>query len=377
MLAASFKPGSISLVAGEIPAFSSRVRAPGRRERKPSQILDARRLQRRLAQPSRRSRSVARRLPRLETIEAFLEAARAPSFRVAAERCALSPAAFSRRIQAFARFAGDEVFERGPAGMQLTAAGQRMLARLEPGYLAMRKAASDLVAPRGSTAITVSLSHSLAVGWLIPSLPDFSARHPNVEVRFITDRSPASLRRGEADLAVCTSDADVSGLEAIPILDTTVSPVASPDLARTIASTGASIGAIGVLNMRQHPELWPWWCGETGHPLSAFRTVATFDTQHAMYEAAAAGAGVAAGIDVTVARHLEAGRLVSLGLPAARYPGAYLLISASARRPPSVEAFWRWMRDQAASRSFHWSDHGLPPAQAGASRAPITRSARR
>jgi LysR family transcriptional regulator, glycine cleavage system transcriptional activator len=44
--------------------------------------------------------SMTRRTPKMEAIEAFIEAARAPNFRTAAERCALSPAAFSRRIQA-------------------------------------------------------------------------------------------------------------------------------------------------------------------------------------------------------------------------------------------------------------------------------------
>lgn len=316
----------------------------------------------------------------METIEAFLEAARAPSFRVAAERCALSPAAFSRRIQAFARFADNEVFERGPSGMRLTETGQRMLASLEPGYLAMREAAADMVAPRGGGAVTISLSHSLAVGWLIPRLPDFSARYPGVELRFVTDRTPASLRRGEADVAICTSDADVSGLDSAPILDITVCPVASPPVAKRMAETGAGLDAIGVLSMRQHPDFWSWWSREAGHSVGALRTVATFDTQHAMFEAAAAGAGIAAGIDTTVVPHLESGRLVTLGLPAIRYPGAYCLLSSTRGGSPRVQILRSWLREQATGRRLDWSLYtrtDLLPDQAGRSRAATTRSARR
>ena len=80
-----------------------------------------------------------RRLPPLEQIEAFIEAAEAPSFRVAAERCALSPAAFSRRIQAFSACLGVALFERTPSGARLTAAGRRCLADLKPAYLELRR----------------------------------------------------------------------------------------------------------------------------------------------------------------------------------------------------------------------------------------------
>ena len=55
---------------------------------------------------------MSKRIARLQVIEAFIEAAGAPTFPIAAERCALSPPAFSRRIQAFTAFVGDNVFER-------------------------------------------------------------------------------------------------------------------------------------------------------------------------------------------------------------------------------------------------------------------------
>ena len=69
-----------------------------------------------------------------------------------------------------------------------------------------------------------------------------------------------------------------------------------------------------------------------------------------MYEAAVAGHGVAAASHVTVQPHLVSGRLVELGLPAARFPGCYNL-AATARRlqSPPVRAIWAWMRDEAAA----------------------------
>src|SRR3546814_13025924 len=53
-----------------------------------------------------------RQMPPLEAAEAFLAAANARSFRAGASSLALSPSAFSRRIQQLERFLGVELFHR-------------------------------------------------------------------------------------------------------------------------------------------------------------------------------------------------------------------------------------------------------------------------
>jgi hypothetical protein len=56
--------------------------------------------------------AMGRRLPPLPAIEAFLFAARLSSFRAAAQQLALSPSAFSRRLQTLEAFTGVALFER-------------------------------------------------------------------------------------------------------------------------------------------------------------------------------------------------------------------------------------------------------------------------
>src|SRR5215469_18054206 len=97
-----------------------------------------------------------RRMPPLEQIEAFVEAARGPTFRAAAERCALSPAAFSRRIQAFASHLGVVLFERHGAQLRLTEAGRQCLAELEPAYRELRRAAAAVGSEDNGGRVTIS-----------------------------------------------------------------------------------------------------------------------------------------------------------------------------------------------------------------------------
>lgn len=293
---------------------------------------------------------MTRRIPRLEVIEAFIEAARAPSFRVAAERCALSPAAFSRRIQAFHAFVGRDIFCRQPGGMRLTAAGQDCLNTLEPVYGSMVQAALTLGERRAAEKVTLSLSHSLAMSWLIPRLERFHRRYPNIEVSIQTTRTAEAIRSGVADLGVCATDIDAAGLQTEHLLDLHVAPVAAPEVAAAFREGRIDLAGQRLLAPAHAPGIWSWWSeatGINGHPLQASET---FDMAYALYEAAATGWGVASGMGVTVASHLKTGRLVSLGLPSARYPGGYRLVARAGRnRAPAVAAMWSWLAEEARS----------------------------
>jgi len=290
---------------------------------------------------------MTRRIPRLEVIEAFIEAARAPSFRIAAERCALSPAAFSRRIQAFRLFVGREVFDRTPGGMRLTDAGQECLDTLEPIYRSMAQAALELGARRAAEKVTLSLSHSLAVSWLFPRLDRFRESCPNIEVAIQTTRTAEAIRAGDADLGVCASDVDVTGLQVEHLLDLHVTPVAAPEIAAAFRAGRGDLREHRLLAPVHAPGIWSWWADAVDAQERPLRTSETFDMAYALYEAAAAGWGVAPGIGVTVSSHLKSGRLVSLGLPSALYPGCYQLVARASRmRAPAVAAMWSWLSDE-------------------------------
>jgi DNA-binding transcriptional LysR family regulator len=290
-----------------------------------------------------------RSLPRLEQIEAFIEAAGAPSFRVAAERCALSPAAFSRRIQAFSDHVGAKLFERTAGGARLTEAGRRCAEELAPAYLELRRAA-EAVGQRDQRAIAVSLSHSLAVGWLIPRLDQFRTAHPDIDITLKTDRGAGALRRGEADIAICFSDIDLAGFDHAQLLDVAATPVAAPAVARRMGEQGAcTLGEQRLLSLTAPADLWQWWSDATGGE-RALGPVTRFELIHAVYETASQGLGIAIGASPTVWPYLQSGRLEQLGLPVARFPGGYRIAAAAdAKRRKPVSTLWRWLEAQAAA----------------------------
>ncbi|CAN5391549.1 LysR substrate-binding domain-containing protein [soil metagenome] len=289
-----------------------------------------------------------RRLPPLENIQAFIEAARGPNFRAAAERCAISPAAFSRRLQALASRFDRVLFERTADGLRLTEAGARCLRELEPAYQELRRAARAAVGDDvEQTDVRLSLSHSLAVGWLIPRLGDFNDAAPDIRLSFDTIRDGSSLRRGTVDLALCFSDTDFSGLSSRALITVSGTPVASPEVAARFR-TNPDLSAFPRLAVSVPVNIWDWWTDQAG--LTRLAATTRFDVTQAAYEAAAQGIGIVLGALPTVQPYLDDGRLVELGLPWLKYPGEYRLAATRAgRRRRPVAAVWSWLETQAAN----------------------------
>jgi LysR family glycine cleavage system transcriptional activator len=289
-----------------------------------------------------------RRLPRIEQIEAFIAAARSRNFRVAAQHCSLSPAALSRRIQSLAEYTGHALFRRESGTMRLTEFGKQYLQQLEPSFLELCRAAS-LCGPQGNdrNLVKLSLSHSLAVGWLIPRLGALRIEYPQINLSLQFHRDAAGVRSGEVDLAICAVDVDVSNLGARPLLSVSATPLASPSVADSFRAGTARLQNQQLLASTQSPNLWSYWARATACE-DIPKPHATFDVLYAMYETAAHGLGVALGSTPTVDQHLHSGRLVRLGLPAVQLADFYRLVAARASlKKRSVIEVRDWLIDEA------------------------------
>lgn len=293
--------------------------------------------------------AVRRRLPPVEQIEAFVLAARSPNLRMAAEQLALSPSALTRRIQAFSGYVGHELFERCARGVRLTDAGRKCLEELEPTFLALREAAL-FVGGYGDEEceVKISVSHSLAVSWLYPRLARFRTENPKIELVVKIERSAIHVRNGEVDLGICHQGVDVSHLWAEALLDVSVTPVASPQLAAAFRAGECRLEDQNLLVSAQSGDSWGHWKHATGYP-HALTPSTEFDLLHGMYEAAAHGLGVALGASPTVALHLEAGRLEPIGLDVARLAKGYSLVATASRlRLPHVNTVYQWFLKEGA-----------------------------
>lgn len=133
----------------------------------------------------------------------FLAVARTGGLTPAAAGLGSSASTVSRHIEAMEAQLGVRLFLRQQRGYLLTDAGATLFGQVADVERAMQAverqgvAAGD-VAGEVKLAVPESLAHCL----IVPQLPDFTARHPQLQVELLVSRYRADLSRREADIAL-------------------------------------------------------------------------------------------------------------------------------------------------------------------------------
>ena len=153
----------------------------------------------------RKTYSLSRMIPQLR---AFFVVVEEGSFNRAAVRLHLSQPSLSRQMQALEAEVGGRLFERTPAGVQLTAAGHLLAETMRPAVAAYERGmaeVSQLLRHGERQTLRIGYLVSVAQAYLDPALAALRRTHPQVKV-VLHDLFPAEqidwLRRGEIDLAL-------------------------------------------------------------------------------------------------------------------------------------------------------------------------------
>jgi LysR family transcriptional regulator, glycine cleavage system transcriptional activator len=141
-------------------------------------------------------------LPPLYSIRAFEAAGRLLSFSDAAKELYVTQGAISRQIRLLEKFLGTRLFQRGNRGVELTKAGQVYLAAVERGLYEISSSTGLLTGSSAHRAITVSTFPTLSFMWLMPSLASFVTKHPNIQIRVVSNDPPAELQPNRIDVKI-------------------------------------------------------------------------------------------------------------------------------------------------------------------------------
>ncbi|MGE0797569.1 MAG: LysR family transcriptional regulator [Lautropia sp.] len=146
-------------------------------------------------------------------LDAFLALAETLRFSEAAQRCHVSPSAFSQIISRLEDEVGARLFSRDTRNVSLTAEGEVFAQGARRITAEIRTAMgelSDRVAGR-TGQVGLAAAASLCAAFLPSVMATFRASHPNVTVRLHDDVSAGALervRQGHADLGLVTSPGD-------------------------------------------------------------------------------------------------------------------------------------------------------------------------
>ncbi|WP_077965082.1 LysR substrate-binding domain-containing protein [Ensifer adhaerens] len=242
----------------------------------------------------------AARLPPLAALRCFEAAARLESFSRAADALHLTHGAISRAVRLIEDDLGVALFERRSRRVFLTEAGRKLAAAVREGFGLMENAVREIREVSQTPALVVSCEPTLLMRWLIPRLPDFQARRPDVAVHLVAGGGPVSLGRG-IDLAIRRDDFPrPDGTCAVPLFPERIGPVCRVDKVLAFFDEAEVGGSLRLrndavpLHTKTRPNAWETWAKTANCPAPEQRGQ-SFEHFYISLQAAIAGIGVAIG----------------------------------------------------------------------------------
>lgn len=278
----------------------------------------------------------------LNALRAFEASARHLSFTRAAVELFVTPAAVSHQVKSLEAMLNVTLFKRLPRGLLLTSEGETLLPVLRESFDRIAETLERFEGGHYREVLTVGAVGTFAVGWLLPRLADFQAKHPFIDLRLSTHNNRVDVAAEGLDYAIRFGAGAWHGIEALRLIDAPLSVLCVPELARQLLSPEDLLKQTLLRSYRT--DEWPEWflaCGLSANAPTAKSII--FDSSLAMMEAALQGAGVALAPPLMFSRQLAAGAIeqpFAIGITT----GSYWLTRLQSRpETAAMTAFKGWL----------------------------------
>ncbi len=296
---------------------------------------------------------MARRLPPMKALRAFEAAARHLSFTKAAEELNVTQAAISHQVKALEEVLGIALFRRFNRRLMLTDAGQTYQPALGEAFDIVEAATRKLRLEEQTGPLKVTVANSFAAKWLLPRLPSFRAREPDIDVMVAASDTIVDFTRDDFDMGVRFGLGRYAGLRIDLLFEDEVFPVCSPRLLEGLHPLGAPADLIHHTLLHDdvgHSEVPDWrrWLKLTGVRGVRLERGQRFSHSSLAIQAAIDAQGVALVRASLVGLDLEAGRLIRPFGPAMKSNYAcYVVAPEGSAEKPKIKAFRDWLFDEA------------------------------
>lgn len=253
-----------------------------------------------------------RKIPSNAALMAFEAAARHGSFARAADELSLTEGAISRQISRLETFLGVTLFERIGNRVRLLPNRQRYAAQVRELLDRLDRDSQYLMGlPIDGASLEIATIPTFAMRWLIPRLPRFRQKHPNISVHLAERMDAFVLADSGFDAAIHFEHPAWTGMRTHPLLHEVLIPVCHPALLLEGKGAPTTLDMLPRLHRRQNPDAWQRYCQETGIQLTNPAIGTRYDLHGMLIEAALAGLGVALVPRLYIETELAQGRLVA------------------------------------------------------------------
>jgi LysR family glycine cleavage system transcriptional activator len=252
------------------------------------------------------------------------------------------------QVQALEEYLRVPLFRRNGRQVELTPAGVRLLPKVERALAELESAIDEARADRGSGPLRITTLAFFLAQWLLPRLPSFAAKFPNIDVQIHTSVDLADFVSSGIDAGIRCGTGTWPRLHAVKMFDEWLVPVCTPALLQRHGPIDGANDLKRYKLLRSPYEPWTAWLLEGGAGDVWPSTGPAFDDAIAIVRAAEAGQGLALARWSLVGDEVSKGRLVVAGR-AVRSPQAYYFVCPPANLAlDKVAAFQEWLAAESA-----------------------------
>ena len=274
------------------------------------------------------------------------------SLTAAARQLGMHQSALSHRLKMLENVLGHPVFLRTTRSITPTDVGKIVLDAAAATLAGWNEALDRIERLATAPQISLTLSSSLALKWLVPALA--SARDHDLDLSFDVEEEIAPPQRSRSDAAIRFGPGPYPGEFVQHLCDCVIVPVARPGL----VSAGDALerlrdGTCPLLFDRRGEVdgtdfSWDrYWSGSgIGQVSQAPRT--GFDRADLMIQAAIGGLGIALGRRLLVEGDIAAGLLAVVGPPVEMRSRYWLVTTSEFAERPGYERLLSWLRSEIA-----------------------------
>lgn len=283
-------------------------------------------------------------------LHAFAVSARLLSFNKAAKELCVTQGAISRAIQRLEDHFGRPLFDRTARGISLTDAGQFYLKRIGGSLKAIEQASAELGSQSARLRFSLSVAPTLASNWLLPRLPDFQRRHPEIRIEFVPYSKHENFNGATPDAIIRHGAGEWKNAASEYIIGRELLPICHPERLRALRfRTPEDLLTQPLLFHTNSPDSWRHWFAAQGLADARPLLAAGFDQVNILTQAVIADMGIAIVQRCLITEALASSKVApALDRPFKITKGYYLCCPRAKRSHPAIVRFKAWLIDQAA-----------------------------
>lgn len=297
---------------------------------------------------------IKKALKNINLLHSFECAARHQSYSKAAIELCISQAAVSQQMRQLEDNLAKQLFTRKGKAMLLTQQGETLLAGTQKAFKLIQKSIHEITDKEISGSLTISSTQAFTTLWLMPKLSQFSAQHPNINIRVMSSAHFEDLKAQHIDLAIRfgphvkeSTDAEFS---CEYFGEDPVYPVCSPEQAKAVSFKNPEDLLKTWLVSLEKPGCydWPSWFKHTNtQGYQAHKQWTKVHSTDMALSAVLNGHGFTLAAKYLCSEQLASGQLVMpVNIPHPNVVKRYFVFDKNAANITRLNVFTDWLKQE-------------------------------